>query len=133
MEQCQEKAKYFMCACLQKNGYNLQRTPGWTSSICLQEYVTPALYLHSKPQCELMECCSLYSSGLLYWQKWNNIHLVTSASFLLTVYSDYLAFAGKKLQCPVGEVEPFELLALAKSWYNNLFGNKFNLWVLLMH
>jgi len=57
----------------------------------------------------------VYSGGLLYWQKWNNIHVVTSASFLLTVYSDYLSSAGKKLQCPGGEVEPFELLALAKS------------------
>ena len=57
----------------------------------------------------------MYSGGLLYWQKWNNIHVVTSASFLLTVYFDYLSSAGKKLQCPGGEVEPFELLALAKS------------------
>jgi len=48
MEQYQEKAEYFMCACLQKNGYNVQRTPGWTSSVCLQEYTAHAcLYLDS--------------------------------------------------------------------------------------
>ena len=43
------------------------------------------------------------------------MHVVTSASFLLTVYSNYLSSAGKQLQCPGGEVDPSERLALAKS------------------
>ena len=33
----------------------------------------------------------------------------------MTVYSDYLSSAGKQLQCPSGEVDPSQLLALAKS------------------
>ena len=31
------------------------------------------------------------------------------------VYSDYLSFAGKQLQCPSEEVDPSQLFALAKS------------------
>lgn len=89
MQQYQEKAEYFMCACLQKNDHSVQRTPG----------------------------------GLLYWQKWNNMHFVTSASFLLTVYSDYLSSAGKQLQCPSGEVYPSQLLALAKSQVDYILGD----------
>jgi endoglucanase len=78
-----------MYACLQKNGYNVQRTPG----------------------------------GLLYWQKWNNMHVVTSASFLLTVYFDYLSSDGKQLQCPGGEEDPSERLALAKSQVDYILGD----------
>eukprot|EP01018_Ginkgo_biloba_P032228 Gb_26728 [translate_table: standard] len=89
LQQYQEKADFFMCSCLQKNGYSVERTPG----------------------------------GLLYWQKWNNIHFVTSSSFLLTVYSDYLSSAGKKLQCPSGEVDPSELLALVKSQVDYILGD----------
>ncbi|KAH9323953.1 hypothetical protein KI387_018592, partial [Taxus chinensis] len=73
----------------QKNGYNVQRTPG----------------------------------GLLYWQKWNNMHFVNSASILVTVYSDYLSSAGKTLQCPDGQMDPSELLALVKSQVDYLLGN----------
>ncbi|KAK3228028.1 hypothetical protein Dsin_007890 [Dipteronia sinensis] len=34
-------------------------------------------------------------SGLIFCQRWNNMQFVTSASFLATVYSDYLASSGK--------------------------------------
>jgi len=53
--------------------------------------------------------------GLLFWQKWNNIQFVTSASFLLTVYSDYLTAARKNLQCSGGTVQPSELLSFSQS------------------
>ncbi|GLJ22258.1 hypothetical protein SUGI_0418570 [Cryptomeria japonica] len=89
LQQYQEKAEFFMCSCLQKNGYSVQRTPG----------------------------------GLLHWQKWNNIHFVTTASFLLTVYSDYLSSAGKNLQCPYGNAMPSELLAMAKSQVDYVLGD----------
>ncbi|KVH91792.1 Carbohydrate binding domain CBM49 [Cynara cardunculus var. scolymus] len=36
--------------------------------------------------------------GLIFRQRWNNLQFVTSASFLLTVYSDYLTSARKSLQ-----------------------------------
>lgn len=39
MQQYQEKAEYFMCACLQKNGYSVQRTSGLASSIFLRKYI----------------------------------------------------------------------------------------------
>eukprot|EP01018_Ginkgo_biloba_P000460 Gb_21027 [translate_table: standard] len=89
LESYQDKAEYFMCACIQKGSNNVQRTPG----------------------------------GLLYWQKWNNIQFVTSAAFLLTLYSDYLSSAGKTLQCPGGNVQPTELLSLAKSQIDYILGD----------
>lgn len=56
--------------------------------------------------------------GLIFRQRWNNLQFVTSASFLLTVYSDYLTSARKNLQCSSGTVAPSELLAFAKSQVN---------------
>lgn len=53
--------------------------------------------------------------GLIFRQKWNNLQFVTSASFLLTAYSDYLTSAGKTLKCSSGNVQPSELLSFAKS------------------
>lgn len=53
--------------------------------------------------------------GLIFRQRWNNLQFVTSASFLLTVYSDYLTSAGKNLHCSSGAVAPSELLSFAKS------------------
>lgn len=61
--------------------------------------------------------------GLLFRQRWNNMQFVTSASFLTTVYSDYLASAGKYVKCASGNVSPSELLSFAKSqvMQSNLF------------
>ena len=53
--------------------------------------------------------------GLIFRQRWNNMQFVTSASFLTTVYSDYLASAGRNLNCASGNVAPSQLLAFAKS------------------
>lgn len=53
--------------------------------------------------------------GLIFRQRWNNMQFVTSASFLATVYSDYLASSGRNLRCNSGNVAPAELLSLAKS------------------
>ena len=73
----QQKAEFFMCACLGKSSRNVQRTPG----------------------------------GLLFRQRWNNMQFVTSASFLMTVYSDYLTSARKSMSC----ASPYELYNMAKS------------------
>ncbi|KAH9292188.1 hypothetical protein KI387_042622, partial [Taxus chinensis] len=89
LQQYQQNAEFFMCSCLGKNDYSIQRTPG----------------------------------GLLHIQKWNNLHFVIGSSYLLTVYSDYLSSAGKKLQCPNGNVDPSELLALAKSQVDYILGD----------
>lgn len=56
--------------------------------------------------------------GLIFRQRWNNMQFVTSASFLATVYSDYLASAKKSLVCSSGPVSPPKLLAFAKSQVN---------------
>lgn len=53
--------------------------------------------------------------GLIFRQRWNNMQFVTSASFLATVYSDYLASAGTYLKCSAGNVPPAQLLGFAKS------------------
>ncbi|KAL8154648.1 endoglucanase 6-like [Apium graveolens] len=61
--------------------------------------------------------------GLIFRQKWNNLQFVTSASFLLTVYSDYLTSAGKTLKCSSGNVQPSELLSFAKSQVDYILGD----------
>ncbi|KAJ0963026.1 hypothetical protein J5N97_028148 [Dioscorea zingiberensis] len=61
--------------------------------------------------------------GLLFRQRWNNLQFVTSASFLLTVYSDYLASSGRNVQCASGTVTPSELLSFAKSQVDYILGD----------
>ncbi|KAL2543741.1 Endoglucanase 6 [Forsythia ovata] len=61
--------------------------------------------------------------GLIFRQRWNNMQFVTSASFLLTVYSDYLSSAGKLLKCASGNVAPSELLSFAKSQVDYILGD----------
>ncbi|GFZ01271.1 glycosyl hydrolase 9C3 [Actinidia rufa] len=61
--------------------------------------------------------------GLIFRQRWNNLQFVTSASFLLTVYSDYLTSAGKNLNCGSGSVSPSELLSFAKSQVDYILGD----------
>lgn len=70
--------------------------------------------------------------GLIFRQRWNNMQFVTSASFLLTVYSDYLASARKNLNCASGSVSPSELLSFAKSQvrFNQLL-NRNTSWISL--
>ncbi|KAM7491481.1 hypothetical protein LguiA_034402 [Lonicera macranthoides] len=61
--------------------------------------------------------------GLIFRQRWNNLQFVTSASFLLTIYSDYLSSAGKTLKCSSGSVSPSELLSFAKSQVDYILGD----------
>ncbi|KAM0831274.1 hypothetical protein ACQ4PT_065655 [Festuca glaucescens] len=60
--------------------------------------------------------------GLLYVADWNNMQYVSSASFLLTVFADYLAESGDTLKCPDGEVKPAEILAFARSQADYVLG-----------
>lgn len=53
--------------------------------------------------------------GLIFRQRWNNLQFVTGASFLLSVYSDYLSSARSSMQCSAGRVSPTELFSMAKS------------------
>ncbi|XP_075522714.1 endoglucanase 6-like [Primulina tabacum] len=61
--------------------------------------------------------------GLLFRQRWNNMQFVTGASFLVTVYSDYLSSAGQSLKCASGNVSPTELLSFAKSQADYILGD----------
>ncbi|XAR55131.1 Cellulase [Bertholletia excelsa] len=61
--------------------------------------------------------------GLIFRQRWNNMQFVTSASFLMIVYSDYLTSARKSLSCASGGVSPSELLAFAKSQVDYILGD----------
>ncbi|KAL3619185.1 Endoglucanase [Castilleja foliolosa] len=54
---------------------------------------------------------------------WNNMQFVTTASFLTTVYSDYLASAGKSLTFANKYVSPSDLLSFAKSQVEYILGD----------
>ncbi|TYG57507.1 hypothetical protein ES288_D08G147700v1 [Gossypium darwinii] len=61
--------------------------------------------------------------GLIVRQRWNNMQFVTSASFLATVYSDYLASSRGSLKCAAVNVAPSELLSFAKSQVDYILGD----------
>ncbi|GMH11020.1 hypothetical protein Nepgr_012861 [Nepenthes gracilis] len=93
LEQYKSKAEYFLCACLGKNGND--------SSSNVQR--TPG--------------------GLLYIRQWNNMQYVSSAAFLLTVYSDYLQTTNQNLHCHKGTVSHRELLSFARSQVDYILGS----------
>ena len=62
--------------------------------------------------------------GLLYTRSWNNMQYVTSATFALAIYYDYLTTFGQQLQCPNGLVPTSNLLILAKTQVNLLEESK---------
>ncbi|PSR95295.1 Endoglucanase [Actinidia chinensis var. chinensis] len=61
--------------------------------------------------------------GMLFVRQWNNMQYVSSASFLLTVYSDFLRSSKQKLSCHGGVVSPEELLSLAKAQVDYILGS----------
>ncbi|GFY99148.1 glycosyl hydrolase 9B8 [Actinidia rufa] len=61
--------------------------------------------------------------GMLFVRQWNNMQYVSSASFLLTVYSDFLRSSKQKLSCHGGAVGPEELLSLAKAQVDYILGS----------
>ncbi|KAI4364967.1 hypothetical protein MLD38_020998 [Melastoma candidum] len=61
--------------------------------------------------------------GLIFRQSWNNMQFVTSASFLATVYSDYLSSSRKTLKCDSSDVKPSELLSFAQSQVDYILGD----------
>ncbi|KAJ3692970.1 hypothetical protein LUZ60_012065 [Juncus effusus] len=60
--------------------------------------------------------------GLLYVDDWANLQYVSSATFLLTVYSDYLDSTKSVLNCPDGQVQPADILTFAKSQVDYILG-----------
>ncbi|KAL9296287.1 hypothetical protein ACSQ67_022183 [Phaseolus vulgaris] len=61
--------------------------------------------------------------GLLYVREWNNLQYVSSATFLLAVYSNYLSATKANLNCPDGQTQPQELLNFVKSQADYILGN----------
>lgn len=55
------------------------------------------------------------NGGLLWFDQWNNLQYVTSASFIITAYADTLAATRNTLQCAGGKVGPGELIGFARS------------------
>lgn len=51
----------------------------------------------------------------MYMHEWNNMQYVSSASFLLAIYSVYLSAPKAKVMCPDGQVQPRDLLNFARS------------------
>jgi hypothetical protein len=60
--------------------------------------------------------------GLLYVRQWNNMQYVSTASFLLTIYSEFLKTKNQKLNCHDGIVSHEEILSFAKSQVDYILG-----------
>ncbi|GJM94486.1 hypothetical protein PR202_ga11133 [Eleusine coracana subsp. coracana] len=75
--------------------------------------------------CDLMQRgtgnVKLTAGGMLWWQAWNNLQAVTSASFVLAAHADHLAAAGATLRCG-GELAPSDLVAVARSQADYILG-----------
>lgn len=61
--------------------------------------------------------------GLLNIRQWNNMQYVSTAAFLLTVYSDFLRNSNQKLKCHGGLVYHEEILNFAKSQVDYILGS----------
>lgn len=61
--------------------------------------------------------------GLLYIRQWNNMQYVSTAAFLLTVYSDYLQSTNQTIKCDRGTLTPQELFDFAKSQVDYILGS----------
>ncbi|KAJ1386916.1 Six-hairpin glycosidase superfamily [Sesbania bispinosa] len=62
-------------------------------------------------------------AGLLYIRQWNNMQYVSTAAFLLTVYSDFLQNTNQKLKCHGGTVDHEEIFNFAKSQVDYILGS----------
>ncbi|XP_050204529.1 endoglucanase 11 [Mercurialis annua] len=61
-------------------------------------------------------------AGLLHIRQWNNMQYVSTAAFLLTIYSDFLRGSNQKLECHGGSVDHEEMLNFAKSQVDYILG-----------
>ncbi|KAK4439764.1 Endoglucanase 11 [Sesamum alatum] len=61
--------------------------------------------------------------GLLYTRQWNNMQYVSTAVFLLTVYSDHLHATNQMLNCPTDSVGSHEILSFVKSQVAYILGS----------
>ncbi|XP_051124836.1 endoglucanase 11-like [Andrographis paniculata] len=95
LEQYGSKGEYYVCACLNLNG-------GAANSSNVQRT----------------------RGGLLYTRQWNNMQYVSTAAFLLTVYSDHLYRTGwSAVDCPRGSAGPEEIMGLVRSQAAYILGS----------
>ncbi|WCJ37506.1 glycosyl hydrolase 9B8 [Euphorbia peplus] len=62
-------------------------------------------------------------AGLLHIRQWNNMQYVSTAVFLLTIYSNILKDSNQKLECHGGLVDHEEILNFAKSQVEYILGS----------
>ncbi|XP_057953903.1 endoglucanase 11 isoform X2 [Malania oleifera] len=87
----------------------------------------------SKAEHYLCACLSLNNAtasnvdrtpaGLLFVRQWNNMQYVSTAAFLLTLYSDFLRRSAQPLRCPAASASPDQLLRLAHSQIDYILGS----------
>ncbi|KAF3634251.1 Endoglucanase 11 [Capsicum annuum] len=63
------------------------------------------------------------TAGLLYVRQWNNMQYVSTATFLLTIYSDFLSKSNQKIICHGGIIDHEELFNFAKSQVDYILGS----------
>lgn len=61
--------------------------------------------------------------GLLWFLPWANIQYVTSATFAISTYSQYLSSNKASLQCSGGAVSPSDLASLVKAQVDYILGS----------
>ncbi|CAI9091736.1 OLC1v1026840C1 [Oldenlandia corymbosa var. corymbosa] len=61
--------------------------------------------------------------GLLWWNSFNNLQYVTTATFVITTYADILANTKNTLNCPAGALTPNDLIAFARSQVDYILGS----------
>ncbi|RDX91993.1 Endoglucanase 12, partial [Mucuna pruriens] len=61
--------------------------------------------------------------GLLWFLPWNNNQYVATATFLMSVYSNYLSSKSASLQCSGGTVSPDDLTSLVLSQVDYILGS----------
>uniref|UniRef100_A0A0V0HTF6 Endoglucanase n=1 Tax=Solanum chacoense TaxID=4108 RepID=A0A0V0HTF6_SOLCH len=62
------------------------------------------------------------NGGLLWWNYWNNLQFVTTATIVITTYADTLSATKNSLQCSSGNVEPLQLINFVKSQVDYILG-----------
>lgn len=65
---------------------------------------------------------ALTPGGLIYVRQWNNMQYVSSAAFLLAVYSQYLSEAKAVVNCPEAQLHPQDILNFAQSQADYILG-----------
>nr|XP_027187106.1 endoglucanase 14-like [Cicer arietinum] len=61
--------------------------------------------------------------GLLWFLPWDNIQYVTTATFVMSTYSQYLSSKQTSLQCTAGVVTPSDLTSLVRSQVDYILGS----------